>query len=67
MGFEVVPRTAPRDLDEMEAWRAALISEIRAWATSHGGEPPRELEYLTVYLDWCLLDERTARVSGIRC
>lgn len=24
----------------------------------------RSTQYLTVFLDWCLLDERTARVSG---
>jgi hypothetical protein len=45
VGFEVVARTAPRDVDAMDAWRQALVSEIRAWADSHGGEPPREMDW----------------------
>jgi DNA-directed RNA polymerase subunit RPC12/RpoP len=45
MAFEVVARTAPRDADAMQAWRTVLISEIRTWAASHGGEPPREMDW----------------------
>jgi hypothetical protein len=45
MAFEVVARTAPRDADATEAWRRALIAEMRAWADSHGGQAP-------TYRDW---------------
>jgi Homing endonuclease associated repeat len=49
MGFEDVARTAPRDVDAFEAWREALVSEIRAWADAHGGEPPRVMDWNRVY------------------
>jgi hypothetical protein len=45
VGFEVVARTAPRDVDAIEAGRQALVSEIRAWTQSHGGEPPRVVDW----------------------
>jgi hypothetical protein len=45
MGFEIVARSAPRDVDAFEAWRRVLISEIRAWTAAHGGEPPREMDW----------------------
>ena len=49
MGFEVIARTAPQDVDAIEAWRPALISEIRAWADPHGGEPPRVMDWDRAY------------------
>ena len=49
MGFEVVARTAPRDVDAIEAWREALVSELRAWADAHGGEPPRVMDWNRAY------------------
>jgi hypothetical protein len=45
MLFEVVARTALRDVDAIEAWRQALVSELRAWAHSQGGEAPREMDW----------------------
>jgi hypothetical protein len=49
MGTEVVRRTAPRSVDAIEAWRQALLSEIRMWADAHGGEPPREMDWKLSY------------------
>jgi hypothetical protein len=49
MGFEVVARTAPRDVDAIETWREALVSEMRAWADSHGGEPPKVMDWNRAY------------------
>ena len=49
VGFEVVARTAPRDVDAIEAWRQALVSEVRAWADAHGGEPPRVMDWNRAY------------------
>src|SRR4051812_16252779 len=48
MPFEVVERTAPQDLGAFEAWRRALVSEIRAWAQAHG-EPPRWSDWTRAY------------------
>lgn len=45
MPFEEVPRAAPRDRDAFEAWRAVLLSELRAWASSHGGDAPRAVDW----------------------
>lgn len=45
MPFEVVARSAPQSQDALGAWRAFLLSELRAWAAAHDGAPPRAMDW----------------------